>query len=102
VGNQITIQWQSAPNQGTVDLRYAVKTANGWGNWVQIADQLAQSGSYIWTIPSQATGEITILARWGAQSLEGKDGWAYDKLDKNLIIKNTIKHFKVPILKKNK
>jgi hypothetical protein len=102
VGNQITIQWQSAPNQGTVDLRYAVKNANGWSTWVQIADQLSPSGSYTWTIPSQATGEITILARWGSQSLEGKDGWAYDKLDKNLMIKNTIKSFKVPILKKNK
>ena len=98
VGKKLTIQWQTIPGGGSVDLRYAVKTSTGWSSWIQIADQLAPTGSYEWTIPSQAAGEITILACWHAKSTEGDEGWAYDRIDKTLIIKNTIKPIKAPIL----
>ena len=98
VGKKMNIQWKSLLGAGTVDLRYAVKTAAGWSGWVQIADQLSPSGSYEWTIPSQAAGEITILASWRAENAEGEDGWVYDRIDKTLLIKKPIKFIKTPIL----
>lgn len=95
-GSKMAIQWQSSPDRGTVRLQYAVKNATGWGSWVLIADGLPASGSHEWTIPGQAAGEITILAVWNDKSIEGRDGWAYDIPDKNLIIK--LKAIKVPHL----
>ena len=90
-GQKVTIQWQSIPDRGVVDLRYAVKTESGWKSWYQIAVKLPASGSYEWVIPFDVVGEISIGARWNDQSLEGKDGWAFDEIDKNLIIHNAIK-----------
>ena len=98
-GQKVTIRWQSTPNRGIVDLRYAVKEGKGWSSWHQIVSNLSSSGSFEWTIPGEAAGEISIGARWNAQSAEGKQGWAFDEIDKNLIIKHTIIPFKKPILK---
>ena len=98
-GQKVTIRWQSTPNRGIVDLRYAVKEGKGWSSWHQIVSNLSSSGSFEWTIPGEAAGEISIGARWNAQSAEGKQGWAFDEIDKNLIINNTIIPFKKPILK---
>ncbi|MBP2627155.1 MAG: hypothetical protein H6Q68_1866 [Firmicutes bacterium] len=95
VGKKMTIQWKSTPGGGVVDLRYAVKTTTGWTAWVEIATQLSPSGNYEWIVPSQAAGEITILASWRAKNAEGEDGWAYDRIYKTLSIKNAIKPIKV-------
>ena len=63
VNGKLTIQWESTLESGLVSFHYAVKeNSNCWKQeWLKIADQLPPNGSYEWTIPKEAAGEITIL-----------------------------------------
>jgi beta-lactamase superfamily II metal-dependent hydrolase len=69
-GSSQTITWSASDNVAvsSVDLAWS---ADGGGTWNAIATAIANTGTYAWTVPSQATttGRIRVRARDAAGNL---------------------------------
>lgn len=56
-GMQKTILWESLGGIARVDLRYSIDAGNSWNN---IAYNIANTGSYNWTLPATASSKVLV------------------------------------------
>jgi hypothetical protein len=73
IGSQHTITWESVGDWGNVWIEFS--TNNG-GSWTEIAEGINNDGSYVWTVPDQASSQCLIKVRENIMS-----GTTHDESD---------------------
>ncbi|MEA4822862.1 MAG: fibronectin type III domain-containing protein [Clostridiaceae bacterium] len=62
IGDTVNIQWSTTLSGGTINLYYTTGGADG--SWVSIVQNLSDTGSYSWKVPSTPSSTVRVRVQW--------------------------------------
>jgi hypothetical protein len=87
-GQSHTIQWNTTGTVNTVLLEYST---NSGGSWTQIANNIANNGSYNWTVPGTSTNQGLIRVSGSGASDVSNAAFAIVVIPTSVTISGTVK-----------
>lgn len=72
VGDEFEIRWQRAGTAAPVTLAYTTDAEADEPSWVTIATDVADEGSYIWTVPDAASSHCLVRVRDPAAGIDDR------------------------------
>ncbi len=87
-GDTVDIQWSTTLPGGTINLYYT--TGGAGGSWVSIAQNLSDTGSYSWKVPSTPGSTVRVRVQWCYHdNLTGADASVADDSNADFAITGT-------------
>jgi hypothetical protein len=82
VGSNVTLTWTAVDNPPVVSVTLDVSLDNG-ANWSRVATDIANSGSYVWTVPAPGTNTSTTPVYSALFRVAATDGFGVTGYDQS-------------------